>query len=380
MKEFSLFTTSGAGLEGVVAKELRDMGYDTHTDNMRVFFKGTLKDIAHTNLWLRTADRVKINFGQFKATDFETLYDETYALPWEDILPLDAEFPVTGRSVRSQLSSVPAAQGIVKKAIAQKIMDTYFRRNHLPETGNLYPIEVGILNNQVTLSIDTTGESLFKRGYREEKGGAPLKENMAAALIKLTTWFPDRPLYDPTCGSGTIPIEAALIGHNIAPGLFREFVAEKWDLFNAAIWEEERQLAREAINEDVELDILATDIDGSVIELAKENAKKAGVADSIAFKQMQLSDYVTDKEFGILISNPPYGDRLLDEEQVHEIYRDMGRIYQAMPTWSKYILTSAEDFEKYYGQKATRKRKLYNGPLRVDYYQYWAERRPRQKD
>lgn len=375
MKTYSLIATVAAGIESLVANELKEHGYKTETENGRVRFEGNARDIAFTNLWLRTADRIKISYGEFTAKSFETLFDQTYALPWEDILPLDAEFPVSGKSVKSTLFSVPNCQRIVKKAISKRLMDYYHRRQHLPETGALYPIEVSILKDHVILSLDTTGSSLFKRGYRMDKGGAPLKENMAAALVKLTTWRPDRPLYDPTCGSGTILIEAALIGHNIAPGLNREFSAEQWTMLNPDVWPIVRQEAREAIDHDIELDIYGTDIDHRMIEIAKANAKKAGVGESIRFKQMQLKDFTTETEFGILISNPPYGDRLLDEEEVQALYRQMGDVYRQMPTWSKYILTSDETFEQHYGARATKKRKLYNGALKVDYYQYWGSRK-----
>ncbi|MCW6664687.1 class I SAM-dependent RNA methyltransferase [Aerococcaceae bacterium NML191219] len=375
MKTYKLIATAAAGIESLVANELKQHGYATQTENGRVNFSGTARDIAFTNLWLRTADRIKINFGTFTAKTFEELYDQTYALPWEDILPLDANFPVSGKSVKSQLHSVPNCQRIVKKAIASRLMNYYHRRSNLAETGALYPIEVSILKDTVTLTLDTSGSSLFKRGYRAEKGGAPLKENMAAALVMLTTWHPDRPLYDPCCGSGTILIEAALIGHNIAPGFNRSFAAEEWSMLNPEVWQEVRDEAEKLANYDIELDIMGTDIDHRMIEIAKQNALEAGVADSIQFKQMQLSDYRPNKEFGILIANPPYGDRLLDEEQVHKLYQQMGEIYRNMPTWSKYILTSDEQFEHYYGEKATKKRKLYNGALKVDYYQYWGRKK-----
>lgn len=374
MQKFNLIATAAAGIESLVNQELKEHGYHTQTENGRVRFEGTARDIAFTNLWLRTADRIKILFGEFKATTFEQLFDQTYALPWEDILPLDAEFPVSGKSQKSKLYSVPNCQRIVKKAIAKRLMDHYHRRTPLQETGALYPIEVAINKDVVMLTIDTSGTSLFKRGYRVDKGGAPLKENMAAALIKLTTWHPDRLLYDPTCGSGTILIEAALIGHNIAPGFNRSFAAEEWTMLSPEVWQEVRDEAEEKANYDIELDLLGTDIDHRMIEIAKQNALEAGVADSIQFKQMQLSDYVPDKEYGILISNPPYGDRLMDEEAVHKLYRQMGEVYRKMPTWSKYILTSDETFETHYGEKATKKRKLYNGALKVDYYQYWGKK------
>ncbi len=372
MTKYSLIATAAAGIEGIVARELKDMGYKVQTENGRVRFEGDASDIARTNIWLRTADRIKIVFGEFEATSFEALFDQTYALPWDDLLTLDAEFPVSGKSIKSKLHSVPNVQRIVKKAISKKMQDVYARKTFLPETGAKYPIEVAIRNNRVLLTIDTSGSSLFKRGYREHKGVAPLKENMAAALVLLTTWHKDRPLYDPTCGSGTILIEAALIGRNIAPGLKRSFIAEEWLLLDQSVWPAIRQKAEAAIDHEIELDILGTDIDHRMIEIAKDNAEQAGVGNDIVFKQMQLSDYKPDREYGILISNPPYGDRMLSEEDVHDLYRQMGEIYQQMPTWSKYILSSDEQFETYYGEPATKKRKLYNGSLKVDYYQYWS--------
>ncbi len=227
--------------------------------------------------------------------------------------------------------------------------------------------------------MDSSGTSLFKRGYRQEKGGAPLKETLAAALVDLTTWFPDRPLYDPTTGSGTIAIEAAMKGMNIAPGLNRSFVCENWDIFPKEVFDQVRDQARADINHDIQLDILACDIDHRMIEIAQKNAEAAGVSHQIHFKQMQLADFTTQKSYGIIISNPPYGERLNDEDYIHKLYKKMGEIYRPLKTWSKYILTSDENFESYYGQKATKKRKLYNGALKVDYYQYWGEKRPRNK-
>ncbi|WP_273478483.1 THUMP domain-containing class I SAM-dependent RNA methyltransferase [Ignavigranum ruoffiae] len=374
MQTYSLIATCAAGIESILTQELKDLGYSTQTENGRVRFQGTAKDIAYTNLWLRTADRIKILVGEFPARSFESLFDQVYALAWQDFLPMDANFPVSGKSIKSQLHSVPNVQRISKKAIAKKLMDYYHRRSPLPETGALYPIEVALRKNQVEVSLDTSGSSLFKRGYRAEKGQAPLKENMAAALVKLTTWYPDRPLYDPTCGSGTILIEAAMMAHNIAPGLFRHFAVEDWEYFHPEIWSDLRQEARQAQNFDLELDILGTDIDPKMIEIAKQNAEKAGVAESIHFKQMQLADFTTDKEYGILIANPPYGDRMLSTDQVHQLYKDMGNLYRPLTTWSKYILSSDEAFEEYYGEKATKKRKLYNGAIKVDYYQFWGSK------
>lgn len=379
MQQFQLMATCAAGIEALVGKELRELGYTCQVENGRVLFQGNAKDIAKTNLWLRTADRIKIILGQFKAKTFEDLFQHTKAIAWENFLPMDANFPVSGKSVKSTLHHVPSCQAITKKAIVTRLSTYYHRQTKLPETGATYPIEVAILKDIVTLTLDTTGSSLFKRGYRSEKGGAPLKENMASALVKLTTWFPERPLYDPTCGSGTILIEAALMALNIAPGLHRDFVSQNWRLFNNTIWQDVKKEAHAHINTDITLDILGTDIDPAMIDIAKRNAEKAGVAQYITFKQMQLADFNTTKQFGILIANPPYGDRLLDEDKVHLLYRQMGQTYAKIPTWSKYILTSDLAFETYYGQKATKKRKLYNGALRTDFFQFWGEKPKRQE-
>lgn len=375
MTTYKLVATAAAGIEALVGKELRTLGYDCQVENGKAYFTGNDYDIAKTNIYLRTADRIKIVFGQFTAKTFDSLFEQTKALPWEQILPVDAEFPVSGKSVKSTLHSVPNCQSIVKKAIVNRLSAAYARRTHLPETGALYPIEVSILKDVVTLTIDTSGTSLFKRGYRTEKGGAPLKENMAAALVMLTNWFPDKPFYDPCCGSGTIPIEAALIGLNIAPGLNRSFAAEKWTFFDPKAFDTVRQEARKEIRTDVTLDILGADIDGSMIEIAKQNAIKAGVSKHIEFKQMQLKDFRTKKENGVLVANPPYGDRLLSEEQAQNIYRQMGQTYEPLETWSKYILTSDLSFEEHYGKQATKKRKLYNGAIRTDYFQFWGVRK-----
>lgn len=375
MTTYKLVATAAAGIEALVGKELRTLGYDCQVENGKAYFTGNDYDIAKTNIYLRTADRIKIVFGQFTAKTFDSLFEQTKALPWEQILPVDAEFPVSGKSVKSTLHSVPNCQSIVKKAIVNRLSAAYARRTHLPETGALYPIEVSILKDVVTLTIDTSGTSLFKRGYRTEKGGAPLKENMAAALVMLTNWFPDKPFYDPCCGSGTIPIEAALIGLNIAPGLNRSFAAEKWTFFDPKAFETVRQEARKEIRTDVTLDILGADIDASMIEIAKQNAIKAGVSEHIEFKQMQLKDFRTKKENGVLVANPPYGDRLLSEEQAQNIYRQMGQTYEPLETWSKYILTSDLSFEEHYGKQATKKRKLYNGAIRTDYFQFWGVRK-----
>lgn len=375
MKQYQLIATAASGIEALVGKELRRLGYDTRVENGRVRFEGNMADVLTTNIWLRTADRIKIVVGEFDAKTFDELFEQTKRLPWDELLPLDANFPVEGKSHRSQLHNVPTVQAITKKAIAEKMMAVYHRRTNLPETGNLYPLEVAINKDHVLLTLDTTGESLFKRGYRRDKGGAPLKENMAAALVLLAHWFPDNPFVDPVCGSGTIPIEAALIGHNIAPGVNRSFVCEQWtNLVPEGLPDDIRDQADSKADYDVELEIHGYDIDQNMIEIAQRNSQAAGLTHDITFKQLAVKDWHTDQINGVIVANPPYGERLGDKETVHELYRQMGELYRPMTTWSKYILTADLEFERYYGAPATKRRKLYNGALRTDLFQYWGKK------
>ena len=371
---FKLIATCAAGIESIVGNELKHLGYKVNVENGRVRYDGDVADIAKTNLWLRTADRIKIVVGEFTAKTFEELFQGVESLNWEEFLPLDAEFPVAGKSQKSTLHNVPSVQAITKKAIVTKMSTVYHRRTKLPETGALYPIEVAINKDKVLITLDTTGSSLFKRGYRVNKGGAPLKENMAAALVLLARWYPEMPFVDPVCGSGTIPIEVALIGCNIAPGLKRNFAFENWDWVDKDIVKQAREQAQAAIKKDVDLDISGYDIDGSMIEIAKENAVQAGVQDIVNFKQMAVKDFKTDKINGVIVANPPYGERLSDKEHVHQLYQQMGKLYQPLTSWSKYILTSDLQFEQFYGTKATKRRKLYNGSLRTDFFQYWGKK------
>jgi putative N6-adenine-specific DNA methylase len=378
-KTFELVATAASGLEALVGKELRNLGIECQVENGRARFKGTVETIAKANLWLRTADRIKIVVGEFDAYSFDELFEKVKALPWEDYLPLDAEFPVAGKSIKSKLYSTPDCQAITKKAIVNRLREYYHRPASVPlaETGALFKLEVALLKDHVMVTLDTTGPSLFKRGYRLEKGGAPLKENMAAALVQLTNWHTDRPFVDPVCGSGTICIEAALIGHNIAPGFNRESACEAWDWFPAETFEKVRAEADAAADYDVELDIMGTDINGRMIDIARANAEEIGLGGSITFKQQALKDFKTEKEYGVILANPPYGERLGEEESVRQLYKEMGEVFRPLKTWSKYILTSDLLFEEFYGEKATKKRKLYNGALRTDLFQYWGTRPPR---
>ena len=376
-KTFNLVATAAAGLEAVVGREIRDLGIDCQVENGKVRFQGDIRTIITTNLWLRAADRVKIVVGEFPARTFEELFQGVYKLDWENYLPLGAKFPISkAKCVKSKLHNEPSVQAISKKAVVKKLQKVYHRPDGVPlqENGAEFRIEVFILKDKVTVMIDTTGASLFKRGYRVEKGGAPIKENMAAAIIELSNWYPDKPFIDPTCGSGTFCIEAAMIGMNIAPGFNRDFAFEEWNWVDADLVQKVRDEAEEKANYDIELDISGFDIDGRMIEIAKKNAEEAGLGDVIKLKQMRLQDLKTDKINGVIISNPPYGERLLDDKAVDILYNEMGQTFAPLKTWSKFILTSDEQFERKYGTQADKKRKLYNGTLRVDLYQFYGER------
>ncbi|MGF2383850.1 THUMP domain-containing class I SAM-dependent RNA methyltransferase [Lentilactobacillus otakiensis] len=372
--KFKLMATCAAGIEALVGKEMRDLGYEVQVENGRVRFTGDETDIIKTNLWLRTADRIKIIVDEFDAQTFDELFEQTTAIAWDKMLPMDAAFPVEGRSRNSKLHSVPDSQAIVKKAIVNELSTAYHRHTRLPETGAEFPLEVAINKDHVMLTMDTTGSSLFKRGYRVEKGTAPLKENMAAALVMLTSWYPEMPFLDPFCGSGTIPIEAAMIGRNIAPGFNRDFICEQWPWIDGDMVQKVRDEADSKADYDIELDISASDIDGNMIEISKRNAEEAGLLADIHFKQLAVADFKTDKVNGVIVGNPPYGQRMSDEEHAHELYKQMGKVFNPLTSWSKYFLTSDLDFEKYYGAKATKRRKLYNGSIRTDYFQFWGKK------
>lgn len=376
-KTFDLIATAAAGLEAVVGREIRNLGIDCQVENGRVRFEGDVQTIIQTNLWLRSADRIKIIVGTFPAKTFEELFQGVFALDWENYLPLGAKFPISkAKCVKSKLHNEPSVQAISKKAVVKKLQKHYARPEGVPlmENGPEFKIEVSILKDLATVMIDTTGTSLFKRGYRTDKGGAPIKENMAAAILLLSNWYPDKPLVDPTCGSGTFCIEAALIGKNIAPGLYRSFAFEEWNWIDRAQIQKAKADARMQIKQDIQLDIAGSDLDARMIDIAKKNAEEAGVADCICFKQMRLQDLHTNKINGVIISNPPYGERLLDDTAVTKLYQEMGQTFAPLETWSKFILTSDEAFESKYGSSADKKRKLYNGTLKVDLYQYFGQR------
>jgi putative N6-adenine-specific DNA methylase len=370
MKQMQLIATAPMGLEAVVARELKDLGYeDLQVENGRVLFKGGPADICRTNLWLRTSDRVLIKMGEFDAYTFDELFEGTKALDWPDWIPNDGEFPVEGRSHKSQLSSVPACQGIVKKAVVEK-MKLRYGTEWFPEDGPRYVIEVWLLNDRAMLTLDTTGPGLHKRGYRKLVTEAPLKETMAAAMIQLSRWRPHRPLYDPFCGSGTILVEAAMIGWNIAPGLRRTFNSEQWPIIGKELWEQAREEAYDAVKDDIPLEIAGSDIDPLSIEVAEASAKAAGFAGEITFRTMHVAKARPEGDYGCIITNPPYGERLGDEEEAERLIRQLGLTAGRLPTWSVFALSPARMFEHHYGKPANKKRKLFNGRIECNLFQY----------
>jgi putative N6-adenine-specific DNA methylase len=369
MTEYTLIATSSFGLESIVAYELRKLGYsDLVVENGKVTFKGQERDIARCNLWLRCADRVLIKVAEFEARDFEELFQGTGRVGWSDIIPVDGKMHVTGKSVGSQLASVSDCQAIVKKAIVEAMKKKY-RTDWFEETGPVHKIEVSLLKDKATLTIDTTGPGLHKRGYRTDTGQAPLRETLAAGLVLISRWNSDRILADPLCGSGTILIEAALIGKNIAPGLKRDFVSEGWGSIPGKVWDTAREEARHRIN-DSDFRILGSDSDGSVLTKARDNAVHAGVADFIAFQKMPVGELRSHKKYGYIICNPPYGLRMGEEGIVEDLYRSMGEMYRKLDSWSLFVLSAHPDFQKLFGKKADKNRKLYNGDIKCYYYQY----------
>ncbi|MDO8225441.1 THUMP domain-containing class I SAM-dependent RNA methyltransferase [Bacillus cabrialesii] len=380
MKKYTLIATAPMGIEAVVAKEVRDLGYECKVDNGKVIFEGDALAICRANLWLRTADRIKVQVASFKAKTFDELFEKTKAINWRSFIPENGKFPVIGKSVKSTLASVPDCQRIVKKAIVEKLKLQSGKANDwIEETGAEYKVEISLLKDQAVIMLDSSGTGLHKRGYRVDQGGAPIKETLAAALVQLTNWTPDRPFVDPFCGSGTIAIEAALIGQNIAPGFNRDFVSEDWEWIGKELWDKARLEVEEKANYDQPLTIFASDIDHRMVQIAKENAEEAGLGDFIQFKQMQVKDFTTNLEFGVIVGNPPYGERLGEKKAVEQMYKEMGQAFEPLDTWSVYMLTSNENFEEAYGRKATKKRKLFNGFIKTDYYQYWSKVRPQRK-
>lgn len=372
--KFNIIATTTFGLEAIVKRELEDLGYkDLKVSDGKVELEGEAGDIAILNMHLRCAERVLIKYGEFKATTFDELFEKTKALPWEKLIPVEGEFPVNGKSLKSKLFSISDCQAIVKKAIVNRLSEKY-KIDWFEETGALYKIEVSMFKDIATITVDTSGEGLHKRGYRGRAGDAPIKETLAAAMVKLSYWNPSRQLYDPFCGSGTILIEAAMIGRNIAPGIDREFVSQKWEVVGEDIYKKIRREAMNSIKNDVELDLMGSDIDKWAIERAKDNAENIGVFDDIRFFVKDMRAVKLKDDYGVIITNPPYGERMGELKEIELLYKDFGTKMRQLKTWSIYILTSYEKFETLYKKKASRKRKLYNGRIKVDYYQFYGPR------
>ena len=379
--KLELIATATFGLEAVVKREIEALGYKiVKSEDAKITYMGDERAIARSNLWLRSADRVLLKMGEFKALEFEDLFQQTKAIAWEEIIPADGKFTVTGTSVKSKLHSVPACQSIVKKAIVERL-GSFYCIDRFEETGAEYTVKVTILKDRVTLTIDTSGAGLHKRGYRVSDVAAPIKETLAAAMVQLSFWKAGRLLVDPCCGSGTIPIEAAMIGRNIAPGLNRKFASQEWDIIPPEIWKEERKAAFEAIDYDADIRIEASDISGRAVEAALENAAEAGVDDCIEFKKMDMAKLTAEEEGGIVITNPPYGERIGEKKQIEAIYSAYNEFYRKNPTWSLFMVTTDKEVEnKIFGRPADRRRKLYNGRLEVCYYQFHGQKPGRKQE
>lgn len=381
MKMYQLVAPCHFGLEAVLKREIYDLGYEiTQVEDGRVTFEGDAEAICRANVFLRTAERVLLLVGRFRATTFDELFEGVKALPWEEYLPKDAKFWVKkASSIKSKLFSSSDIQSIVKKAVVERLKREY-EVEWFPEDGAAYPIRVFLLKDEVMVTLDTSGESLHKRGYRTMTSKAPLTETLAAALLMLTPWKADRIFVDPFCGSGTFPIEAAMMAANIAPGMYREFIAEQWtNLIDRKLWYETVEEAEEMVDTSVSVDIQGYDIDGEVVKAARENAKRAGVADMIHFQERPVSELRHPKKYGFIVTNPPYGERLEDKKDLPELYTQIGEAYRNLDSWSMYMITSYEDTEKYIGRKADKNRKIYNGMLKTYFYQFMGPKPPKRK-
>ena len=376
---FELMAPCHFGMEAVLKREIFDLGYEiSQVEDGRVTFLGDAEAVCRANIFLRTAERILIKAGSFRAVTFEELFQGTKAIPWENFIPEDGKFWVKkAGSVKSKLFSPTDIQSVMKKAMVERMKSAY-GREVIPETGSSYPLRVFLYKDQVTIGLDTTGESLHKRGYRKLAAKAPIEETLAAALILLTPWKADRILVDPFCGSGTFPIEAAMMAAHIAPGMNRSFLAEDWsELIPRKCWYEAMDEAAEQVDDTVSVDIQGYDADGDVIRSARANAEAAGVGHLIHFQQRPVAELSHPKKYGFLITNPPYGERLEDKESLPPLYAQLGVRFRALDAWSAYIITSYEDVEKYMGRKADRNRKIYNGMLKTYYYQFSGPKPPR---
>lgn len=379
MRTFDLLVPCHFGLEAVLKREIYDLGYEiTKVEDGRITFEGDAEAICRANIFLRTAERVMIQVGRFKATTFEELFQGIKNLPWEEYIPEDGKFWVKkASSINSKLFSPSDIQSIAKKAMVERLKQKY-HKDWFKEDGAPYPVRIFLLKDEVTVALDTSGDSLHKRGYRTMTSKAPLTETLAASLIMLTPWRKDRILVDPFCGSGTFPIEAAMIAANIAPGMNREFTAEQWtNLVDRKLWYECVKEAEDMIDTSVKVDIQGYDIDGEVIKAARENAKRAGVDHMIHFQQRAVADLSHPKKYGFIITNPPYGERLEEKEDLPALYTQIGQAYAGLDSWSMFMITSYADTEKYIGRKADKNRKIYNGMLKTYFYQFLGPKPPK---
>ncbi len=382
MKKFELIVPCHFGMESVLKREIIDLGYDiTEVADGRVTFYGDEEALCRANIFLRTAERILIKIGKFHAETFEELFQGTKALPWEEYIPIDGKFWVAkAASVKSKLFSPSDIQSIMKKAMVERLKEVY-HVNWFQEDGEIFPIRVFLMKDEVVVGLDTTGESLHKRGYRKLTAKAPIAENLAAALIMLTPWNKDRILVDPFCGSGTIPIEAAMMAANMAPGMNRSFTAENWQHIVAKRnWYDALDEANELVDLSVETDIQGYDLDEQMVSISRENAKLAGVDKLIHFQRRGVEQLSHSKKYGFLITNPPYGERLQEKEQMPALYQTIGERYRMLDSWSMYLITAYEQAEKDIGRKADKNRKLYNGMMKTYYYQFMGPKPPKRKD
>ena len=382
MKKMELIAPCHFGLEAVLKREILDLGYEiVKVEDGRITFRTDLDGIARANIFLRTAERILLKIGSFKAYTFDDLFEGTKKLPWEDYIPENGRFWVKKASTaKSKLFSAPDIQSIVKKAMVDRMKSKY-KVSWFNEDGDDYPVRVFILKDQVTISLDTTGIPLHKRGYRPSAGKAPISETLAAALIMLTPWRKERILVDPFCGSGTFPIEAAMIAANIAPGMNRQFTAEQWkNLIPKQLWYDTVEEAQDLMDADIQVDIQGYDIDAEVVKAARENAKRAGVDHLIHFQQRAVADLHHPKKYGFVITNPPYGERLEEKEDLPELYTQIGQAYAGLDSWSLYMITSYEDAERYIGRKADKNRKIYNGMIKTYFYQFMGPKPSKRRE
>ncbi len=379
---YELIAPCHFGLEAVLKREILNLGYEiSQVEDGKVIFLGDAEAICRANVFLRTAERVLLKAGSFRAETFEELFQGTKAIPWENFLPQDGRFWVKkANSVKSRLFSPSDIQSIMKKAMVERMKQAY-HTDMIPETGSSYPMRVTVYKDVVTVGIDTSGESLHRRGYRKLTSKAPVTETLAAALILLTPWNRDRILVDPFCGSGTFPIEAAMMAANIAPGMNRSFLSEDWkNLIPRKYWYEAMDEAAKLVDDTVQVDIQGYDIDGEIIRAARANAEAAGVAHLIHFQQRPVSELSHPKKYGFLITNPPYGERIEDKRSLPQLYAEIGARYRALEMWSAYIITSFEDVEKYMGRRADKNRKIYNGMMKTYFYQFMGPKPPKRRE